>query len=43
MRAAVRAAKEERSADAKRLFNEVIAQGAPQAEAAKAKLKGLAA
>lgn len=43
MRAAALAAKEERSADAQRLWNEVIAQGAPQAEAAKAKLKGPAA
>ena len=41
MRAAALAAKEERGADAKRWWNEVIAQGAPQAEAAKAKLKGL--
>ena len=40
MRAATLAAKEERSADAQRLWNEVIAEGAPQAEAAKAKLKG---
>lgn len=43
MRAAALATKEERSADAKRLLNEVIAQGAPQAEAAKAKLKSPAA
>jgi len=43
MRAAALVAKEDRSAEARRLWNEVIAQGAPQAEAAKAKLKGLAA
>ena len=43
MRAAALAAKEERSADAKRYLNEVIAQGAPQAEAAKAKLKDISA
>ena len=42
-RAAALAAKEERSADAKRYLNEVIAQGAPQAEAAKAKLKDISA
>ena len=41
MRAAALATQEERGADAKRWWNEVIAQGAPQAEAAKAKLKSL--
>lgn len=38
MRAAALATKEQRTADAKRHLNEVIMQGAPQAEAAKAKL-----
>ena len=43
MRAAALAAKEQRAPDAKRYLNEVISQGAPQAEVAKAKLKELAA
>jgi hypothetical protein len=38
MRAAALATKEQRTIDAKRYLNEVIAQGAPQADAAKAKL-----
>ena len=42
MRAAALATKEQRTADAKRHLNEVITQGAPQAEAAKAKLGELA-
>lgn len=42
MRAASLAIKEQRAADARRYLNEVIAQGAPQADAAKAKLKDLA-
>jgi hypothetical protein len=42
MRAASLAIKEQRAADARRFLNEVIAQGAPQAEAAKAKLKEVA-
>lgn len=43
MRAAEQAAKEQRSADAKRWFNEVIAQHAPQADKARARLKDLSA
>ncbi|HEX7439279.1 MAG TPA: hypothetical protein VF319_04215 [Caldimonas sp.] len=43
MRAAELAAKERRAQDARRYLNEVITQGAPQAEAAKAKLKEIAA
>jgi hypothetical protein len=43
MRAAMLAIKEQRSADARRWLNEVIAQNAPQAEAAKARLKEISA
>ena len=43
MRAAALAAKEQRAADARRLLNEVVSRGAPQAEAAKAKLKEIGA
>jgi hypothetical protein len=43
MRAAEQAAKEQRSADARRWLNEVIAQHAPQADKARARLKGLSA
>lgn len=43
MRAATLAAQERRAADARRYLNEVITQGAPQADAAKAKLKEIAA
>jgi hypothetical protein len=43
MRAAALAAKERRAQDARRYLNEVITQGAPQAEAAKAKVKEIAA
>ena len=43
MRAAALATKEQRSADARRYLDEVITQGAPQAEAARAKLKDSAA
>jgi hypothetical protein len=42
MRAAALAAKEERKDDARRYFNEVIQHAAPQADAARAKLKELA-
>lgn len=42
MRAAALAAKEQRKDDARRWFNEVIQNAAPQADAAKAKLKELA-
>ena len=42
MRAAEQAAKEQRSADAKRWFGEVIAQHAPQADKARSRLKELA-
>ena len=42
MRAAALAAKEQRKDDARRYFNEVIERAAPQAEAARAKLKELA-
>ena len=41
MRAATLALKEQRTPEARRLLGEVIAQNAPQAEAAKAKLKEL--
>jgi hypothetical protein len=43
MRAAALATKEQRADDARRYLNEVIAKGAPQAEAARAKLKEVAA
>lgn len=43
MRAAALATKEARNADARRFLVEVITQGAPQAEAARAKLKDIAA
>jgi hypothetical protein len=43
MRAATLAIKEQRAPEARRYLNEVIAQSAPQAEAAKAKLKDLPA
>jgi hypothetical protein len=43
MRAADLAAKEQRSADARRWLNEVIAQHAPQADRARARLKDLSA
>ncbi len=43
MRAATLAVKEARSADARRLLGEVIAHRAPQAEAAKARLKEIGA
>jgi hypothetical protein len=42
MRAAALAIKEQRNADARRFLDEVIAQGAPQADMAKAKLKDAA-
>ena len=42
MRAAALATQEQRAPDAKRYLNEVISQGAPQAEVAKAKLKDIA-
>ena len=42
MRAAALAAKEQRSADAQRFLNEVISRNAPQAEKARALLKGAA-
>lgn len=42
MRAAVLAAKEQRPADAQRYLNEVISRNAPQAEKARALLKGAA-
>ena len=42
MRAAEQAAKEQRSADARRWFGEVIAQHAPQADKARSRLKELA-
>ena len=41
MRAAALATQEQRAPDAKRYLNEVISQGAPQAEVAKAKLKDI--
>lgn len=43
MRAAEQAVKEQRGADARRWLNEVIAQHAPQAELARARLKDLSA
>jgi hypothetical protein len=43
MRAAEQAATEQRSADARRWLNEVIAQHAPQADKARARLKDLSA
>jgi hypothetical protein len=43
MRAAEKAAKEQRSADARRWFSVVIAQHAPQADKARARLKDLSA
>ena len=42
MRAAAQAAKDQRKDDARRYFNEVIQHAAPQAEAARAKLKEIA-
>ena len=42
MRAALLAAKEQRGDDAKRLYNEVIQHAAPQADAARARLKEVA-
>jgi len=42
MRAAALAAKEQRGDEAKRLYNEVIQNAAPQADAARAKLKDVA-
>ena len=43
MRAAALATREQRGADARHYLNEVITQGAPQAEAARAKLKDVSA
>jgi len=43
MRAATQAAKDQRPDDARRWLTEIVTQGAPQAEAAKSRLKELAA